>query len=186
MFEQIPAGVRLFATALLTFVLPGTFAVIGADKEPQSDWTKLFNGKDLSGWDTWLGRPKGQKDAVGLNKDPKSVYSVTHRDGQPVIRISGEIMGALYTKKAYGNYHLRLEFKWGDKKWDPQHVKDSGLLYHCFGAYGAVGTYWMQGLQCQIKPHDCGEFVSAIATADVEGVLRNDGTAVYRKGSPTI
>src|SRR5436190_2959436 len=67
--------------------------------EPADAWVSLFNGKDLTGWDTWLGRPNGEKEAVGLNKDPKKVYTVVEEDGKPAIRISGEVFGALTTKK---------------------------------------------------------------------------------------
>lgn len=56
------------------------------------DWTPLFNGKDLSGWE-----------AVG---DP-SIWSV--KDG--VIRCSGKSHGWLSTKAQYDNFELQLEFK---------------------------------------------------------------------------
>src|SRR5579872_2898844 len=90
-------------------------AALDAGKE--KGWQSLFNGKDLSGWDTWLGKPYKEKEAVGLNKDPKHVYTVVDVDGKPAIRISGEIFGALTSKQDFENYHLRLEFKWGEKKW---------------------------------------------------------------------
>src|SRR5712691_7305973 len=102
-------------------------------------WTPLFNGKDLTGWDTWLGKPdKAQKDLgeidptepIGLNRDPLKVYTVVQIDGQPAIRISGQVFGALTSKDDFGNYHLKLEFKWGEQKWPPREkaVRDSGLL----------------------------------------------------------
>ena len=61
----------------------------------QEGWTSLFNGKDLFGWDTWLGKPLKANDPIGLNKDPRNVYTVVDVDGQPAIRISGEIFGAI-------------------------------------------------------------------------------------------
>src|SRR5688572_5066023 len=82
-------------------------------------WVSLFNGKDLSGWDTWLGKPNGGKEPVGLNKDPSKVYTVVEVDGQLAIRISGEIFGALTSQQELENYHLKLDFKWGEKKWPP-------------------------------------------------------------------
>ena len=54
----------------------------------------LFNGKDLSGWTTWLGDAK--------REDPRGVYSV--RDG--MIRISGDGFGYLATEKEYRDYRL--------------------------------------------------------------------------------
>jgi hypothetical protein len=149
------------------------------------EWIALFNRKDLGGWDTWLGRPNKKQEAIGLNTDPQHVFTVVDVDGKPAIRISGEIFGALTSKQEFENYHLRLEFKWGDKKWPPREkaVRDSGLLYHCVGPHGAAASYWMQSLECQIQEHDCGDFWSvAGAIVDVEG-FRKDGKGwlIYKK-----
>ena len=94
----------------------------------------LFNGRDLTGWDTWLGKPHKLTDVpghprneqgeytepIGLNKDPRTVFSVVQVDGAAAIRISGEIYGGLITRDEYENYHLRFEFKWGTKRWPPR------------------------------------------------------------------
>lgn len=155
----------------------------GADKD---DWTPLFNGKDLSGWETWLGKPHKGTEVLGLNNDPNKVYTVVEVDGKPAIRISGEVFGALTTKEEFENYHLKLEFKWGDKRWPPREkdVRDSGLLYHCVGKHGAAGTFWMQSLECQIQEHDCGDYWSvANAIVDVEGERKDGkGSVIYKKG----
>src|SRR5262245_63163708 len=150
------------------------------------DWTSLFNGKDLAGWDTWLGRPQGEKEPVGLNKDPKQVYTVVEADGKPAIRISGEIFGAITSEKEFENYHLKLEFKWGEKKWPPRlkDIRDSGLCYHCVGPHGAQGSYWMRSQELQIQEKDCGDYYSvAGGIVDVEGERKGDkGPITYKKG----
>ena len=128
---------------------------------------ELFNGKDLDGWDTWLGKPyKGDK-AIGLNQDPDKVFTVVELDGKPAIRVSGQTFGALTSRQEHENYHLKLEFKWGEKRWPPREkaARDSGLLYHCVGKHGAGGGFWMRSLECQIQEKDCGDFWS------VDGVL---------------
>jgi hypothetical protein len=151
--------------AAAAFVLPSA----GGGKK-DGDWRPLFNGKDLDGWDTWLGSPgKGEK-PVGLNTDPKKVYTVVQFEGQPAIRISGEIFGALTSKEEFENYHIKLEFKWGEKKWPPREKapRDSGLLYHCVGPHGAGGGNWMRSQECQIQEKDCGDYWSvAGAMVDV-------------------
>ena len=48
-------------------------------------------------------------------------------DGQPAIRISGKIPGAITSQKEYDNYHLRVEFKWEEKNWRSNFRRDSGL-----------------------------------------------------------
>src|SRR5438270_4907063 len=162
----------LFAAVAAATLLAGPALVsVPAGTKQKGDGQSLFNGKDLDGWDTWLGKPNKGKDVVGLNKDPKKVYTVVEADGKPAIRISGEIFGALTSKQEHENYHLKLEFKWGEKKWPPREkdVRDSGLLYHCVGPHGAAGTYWMRSQECQIQEHDCGDYWSvAGARVDVE------------------
>lgn len=170
--------------AALALVPWGISSVPASALEAQDDWVGLFDGKTLEGWDTWLGRPLGENEAVGLNKDPKKVYTVVEADGRPAIRISGEIFGALTSRKEYENYHLKLEFKWGEKRWPPREkaVRDSGLLYHCVGPHGAANTYWMRSQECQIQEKDCGDYWSvAGGIVDVEGIKKG-GTIVYKKG----
>ncbi|MBL8796422.1 MAG: DUF1080 domain-containing protein [Planctomycetia bacterium] len=170
-------GVLLLATAAI--MSPPAAGQAG-------DWKPLFNGADLTGWDTWLGKPHKGTEVVGLNTDPNKVYVVVDKDGKPAIRISGEIFGAITTKDEFENYHLKLEFKWGEKKWPPREnaVRDSGLLYHCVGKQGAAGTFWMQSQECQIQEKDCGDYWSvAGAIVDVEGERKDGkGPVIYKKG----
>jgi 3-keto-disaccharide hydrolase len=169
--------------AICLFIVCGATTVAAAGGK---DWAPLFNGKNLDGWDTWLGRPNGEKEVVGLNKDPKKVYTVVQVDGKPAVRISGEIFGAITTKHEYENYHLKLEFKWGEKKWPPRlkEVRDSGLLYHCVGPHGAAGSYWMRSQELQIQEKDCGDYWSvAGGIVDVEGERKDGkGPVIYKKG----
>jgi 3-keto-disaccharide hydrolase len=157
-----------------------------ASAQEKNGWIPLFNGKNLDGWDTWLGRPNKEKDVVGLNTDPKMVYTVVEADGKPAIRISGEIWGAITTKEEFENYHLKLEFKWGEKRWPPREkaVRDSGLLYHCVGKHGAAGSFWMRSQELQIQEKDCGDYWSVDdAIVDVEGVRpAGKGAITYKKG----
>lgn len=171
----------------LCSVVAACFVVLGwLTFSPGQDagWRPLFNGKNLDGWDTYLGPPYKEKEPVGLNKDPRMVYTVVELDGKPAIRISGEIWGALTSKEEFENYHLKLEFKWGEKKWPPrdQTIRDSGLLYHCVGPHGAGGGFWMQSLESQIQEGDCGDFWSvAGAIVDVEGEQKDGKGPIYFK-----
>src|SRR5258708_34409638 len=69
----------------------------------------LFNGKDLTGWYTFL-RTKGK------NSDPEKVFVV--EDG--LLHISGQEFGYISTERTYKNFHLIAEFKWGEKKYPPR------------------------------------------------------------------
>lgn len=209
-----------FVLVVCALVVSASFSLAPAGTK-EGEWKSLFNGKDLSAWDTWLGKPIGTEPAlklvkdyvkasslsddkqmellarldalpksltepVGLNRDPLSVYNVVNVDGQPAIRITGEIFGALTTKDEFENYHLKLEFKWGEKKWPPREkaVRDSGLLYHCVGKHGAAGTFWMRSQELQIQEKDCGDYWSVDgAIVDVEGERKDSkGPVIYKKG----
>ena len=125
-----------------------------AMSEPENTWQTLFNGEDLSGWYTWQRQPEPNSevpgmardgegnyiDPIGKNSDPLNVFTVVKEEGEPAIRISGEVFGILVTENEYENFHLKLEFKWGDEKFPPRVDKkmDSGILYHSIGLEGAM------------------------------------------------
>ena len=76
---------------------------------------RLFNGRDLTGFDTYLGPPRGGNSPYGRNNDPEKVFTIS--GGQ--LHISGKVFGGLVTQRSYENYHLTVEYKWGEKKWHP-------------------------------------------------------------------
>ncbi len=85
---------------------------------------------------------------LGLNNDPKKVFTVIEEEGTPLLKITGEIYGGLTTLKEYGDYHFSFELKFGEKKWAPRldRARDSGQLYHCTGKHGAFWNVWMRSL----------------------------------------
>lgn len=144
---------------LLLAVLSTTGAgIVPAYAQAEAAWTQLFNGRDLSGWDTYLGQPPDSNGVIGLNADPLQVFTV--QDG--MIRISGLVWGALTSHGVYDNYHLRLEFKWGEQRWPPREHsrRDSGLLYHAVGPHGAQSGHWMRSHELQIQETDTGDYHS--------------------------
>jgi len=154
----------------LRFALAVWFVTCGSMQcsEPQGSWTPLFNGKDLTGWDTYLGAANRSDPTYGLNRDPDKVFTVQQVDGGPVIRISGQYFGGIITQREFANYHLRLQFKWGQKRWPPREhdVRDSGLCYHCVGPYPNAAKYpWPRSFEFNISEHDTGEFWSIDGTA---------------------
>lgn len=147
-------------------------------KKYENNWENLFNGTDLSGWDTYIGAEfsggdwedwtKGER--LGLNNDPDKVFKADILDGEPVIHISGKRFGGLSTHREFKNYHLQLEFKWGEHKYPPKGnaPRDSGLLYHAVGEHGADSGFWMRSQEFQIQEGDTGDYWGcAGATFDV-------------------
>jgi len=164
-------------------------------------WKPLFNGKDLSGWDTYIGPDLDDNgkpitnQPIGLNNDPRHVFTIVNEGGENVIRISGENWGAISTKKEYENYHLQLQFKWGALLWGQKKgkKKDSGLLYHSVGKYGADYGAWMRSHEFQVEEGNCGDYwgvaggmvaVPVIKKSETEFVYNPKGAFItFREGA---
>ena len=171
-------------------------AVFVISTQLHAQWRALFNGKNLDGWDTYLGPPfpavseeRRGVPPIGLNIDPKQTFSVVKADGENLLRISGEYFGGISTKEEYENYHLSLQFKWGKLKWHPKENSkmDSGLLYHANGKHGADSGFWMQSQEFQIQEGDTGDYWGcAGAIFDVPAVKDAKGEYHYSKTGPLL
>jgi hypothetical protein len=177
-------------TLTLIFVCSSFLPIGKKDKT-----SPLFNGKDLSGWDTYVGplydttKKKFDGEPVGLNNDVNKVFSVVTEDGKPAIRISGENFGGISTQQEFRNYHLRLEFKWGKLKWHPKRdaKRDSGILYHAVGAHAVDWLFWMRSQEFQIQEGDCGDYWGCgEAFADVPAEKKEGNKFIYAAGSPLL
>ncbi|WP_018617579.1 3-keto-disaccharide hydrolase [Spirosoma luteum] len=156
-------------------------------------WQTLFNGKDFTGWETYLDRPYAKDDQpkgapLGLNNDPNHVFSVVQEDGKPALRVSGETFGGINTLTDFENYHLRFEFKWGTKKWPPRldRPRDSGLLYHSVGPHGTP-MLWMESFEFQIQEGDTGDYWGVMnVIADITAQKNEKGNYVYRPDATPV
>src|SRR5258706_5242230 len=145
------------------------FLVVGVlcSAKVSAQWQELFNGRNLEGWDTYIGpfydttrNSFDTLNVLGLNNDRNKIFSVVYEDGQGALRVSGENFGGISTTSAFKNYHLQFQFKWGKKKSPPRRDKkrDSGLLYHAVGKHGVDAGSWMRSQEFQIQEGDCGEY----------------------------
>jgi len=146
------------------------------------DWTNLLDPK-LTQFDLWIGVPPAsvtglppgpaQSDNApkgkppGRGNDPKRVFSVIEEGGQPVLKITGGIFGALTTLTEYGNYHFTCHVKFGEQKWASREAqpRDSGVLYHSTGPHGAAGSVWMRSLEFQVMENNMGDLFRVAGTA---------------------
>jgi hypothetical protein len=162
--EGPPDGSTAEQQALIANDPPFHSVALKLDKSTKSKRQprSLFNGRDLTGWDTWLGYTvplstygTPSSEPIGLNHDKDGVFRVVREDGQPTLYASGKLFGGLLTRQSYSNYHLHLQFKWGEHNWMP-FPRNNGVLYHSHGRYGAFFGTWMSALEFEIVPHSVG------------------------------
>jgi hypothetical protein len=123
-----------------------------------NDWILLLRGDNMVGWNTFL-------QDYGKDNDPEGIFSIE----SGVLHIypnskdnSTQPFGYIVTEKEYSNYHLRLEYKWGTKKFAPREKlpRDSGLLYHVTEA----DRVWPMCVECQIMEGDGGSIYAVETT----------------------
>ena len=181
---------------LIPAIIAGLLSLGSVSAQPSiqaGSWQSLFNGKDLTGWETYLDSPYTDNQSrksppLGLNNDPNHVFSVVTVDGKPALRVSGETYGGINTLADFANYHLRLEFRWGTLKWPPKRdqPRDSGLLYHSVGNHGTP-MLWMESFECQIQEGDTGDYWGVMnVLADIPAVKNKANKFVYQPGSALV
>ncbi len=120
-----------------------------AEKAPQP--VALFNGHDLDGWSVFIDKQPAGSDAGQIFQVNDGVIHVyrSAAAGSP------QPFGYIATKKLYSHYRLKLEYRWGDKKFQPRAdaVRDSGLLYHVT----EKEAVWPQSIELQIQERDVGD-----------------------------
>lgn len=116
---------------------------------PRDEVISLLDEDQAKGLYTWL--QDTQYD------DPQQVFQIS--DG--MLHISGDGLGGILTAKKYRDYHLILEFKWGEKTWKGRQdrARDSGLLIHSTGKEGGHHGQWMPSLEVQIIEGGVGDFI---------------------------
>jgi hypothetical protein len=190
--------------SFISIVIVSSTLATAMTTSAQSDWTSLWNGKNLESWSTWMRQPEPASDVPGLargadgqyaepigsGRDPLKVFTVVPDvDGKPAIRISGEVFGELRSARSFENYHLKLQFKWGEKKWPPRDrpetPRDSGLLYHVHAPPGQDGRTWARSIELQIQEGDVGDLYAIGSTIAVRSQVRLGTTPALFDYDPT-
>ena len=98
---------------------------------------KLFNGRDLTGWEACL--PDGAK--------MEDVWHV--KDGVLICR--GEPLGYIRTKADYKNYKLHVEWRWNP---ETKKAGNSGVLLRVIGP----DKVWPRCVEAQLESGNAGDF----------------------------
>jgi hypothetical protein len=133
---------KYFHLRTISFILLFTQNTLLAQKK-----TILFTPDKKKEWHTFLNKS-------GVNNDPLHVFQFEEN----VLHVSGEDFGYIVTEKKYADFHLTVEFKWGEKKYPPREnsKRDAGIIYHANFYNG--DKVWPRSLEFQIQEGDCGDF----------------------------
>ncbi len=147
---------------------------------PNDKVIRPFNGANLDGFTKWSQETK--------RKDPHSDYRVT--DG--MLHIGGRGMGYLATVDSYKDYHLSVEYKWGQWRDGSKNVRNSGILLHASGPDGNARGIWQASIECQLA-QGCegdvivirgkernGQVIPTTVTSDTR--IASDGRTRWRRG----
>lgn len=139
---------------ILIFLLINNFTTYA---QVDNAWQKLFNGKNLEGWTTFLASKQKQKPYL-IDKDPNKIFQVVEGNlhfYKDQVQDSIVQEGYICTTNEYSNYRLKFEFKWGDKKFAQRKSKNknSGLFFHVQEPTG----FWPTCIECQIMEGSVGE-----------------------------
>ena len=147
------------------------FSTLFLEQVEVKQFKPLFNGKDLSGWYSFL-KTKGK------NNDVDTIFSVNNG----LLKITGKEFGYIVTEKSFTDFHLVVEFKWGEKKYPPREnkVRDNGICYYVV----PTDKVWPRSVECQVQEGDCGDFwlidsVTAVVDGVQQGPTKN--TRVIKK-----
>jgi hypothetical protein len=140
---------------MLVPTLLAALALAAPPQAPASEgWTPLFNGRDLTGWYTFLQQHgKGRDPDRVVTIEDGAIHLYKHADDGARV-----VMGYIATDREYGDYHLRFRFKWGTKKFEPRYKlkQDAGLYYHILGP----DAVWPRALQFQVEKTNVGDLIA--------------------------
>jgi hypothetical protein len=123
------------AAVLTTLALAGA-AALGPAQEKGDGWVQLFNGKDFTGWRKFVA--KG---------DPDQTWMV--RNGEIVC--TGKPNGYLITDKEYGDFVLRVQWRWSET--GPARGRNSGVFVWVSGP----DKIWPKGVEAQLFSGSAGD-----------------------------
>ena len=107
-----------------------------------------------------------EKNSVSTKKEEVAVMN------KGVLQVTGKGFGYFRTREAYRDYHLVLEYKWGEKTWSKRvdRARDCGLLLHSHGPDGSFGGAWISCIQAQMLEGSMGD-INVLQGKTKEGKL---------------
>jgi 3-keto-disaccharide hydrolase len=134
----------------LACICPVFASLLTTGAAAETGWQKLFNGKNLDGWHVVIGNPPRADTNQWIQIHDGMIHM--YKDA---VQGSPQPAGYIVTSNEYSNYHLKLEYKWGEKRFGDRSNarRDAGILYHVIGKDGV----WPKSVECQIQEKDVGD-----------------------------
>ena len=135
-------------------------SVINDTAGKSASFAPLFNGKNFNGWHTFLRN-------FGANNDPDNNFRI--EDG--IVHVIGKDLGYLMTDSGYYNFHLKVDFKFGERRWPPRDTakRDGGVCYNI--PMNEPDSIWPRSIEFQIQQGDVGDFwLLGFSTIKVNGI----------------
>ena len=122
----------------------------------------LLTDPSFKNWVFYL----SEKNSVSTKKEEVAVIN------KGVLQVTGKGFGYFRTREAYRDYHLVLEYKWGEKTWSKRvdRARDCGLLLHSHGPDGSFGGAWISCIQAQMLEGSMGD-INVLQGKTKEGKL---------------
>ncbi len=155
--EVLGGAAALAASAVAPIPLPAT-------QTERAGWKRLFDGKTLDGWTFY-------QDGIGSTDLHNAV---TIKDG--VLHFLGSRFdrddappGHIATTREFENYHFRVDFRWGGRRWPPRkwQRRNSGILYHMGPE---IDRLFPDCVEFQVEEGDVGDAVM-VNTLALQGPL---------------
>ena len=165
------------AVAVPQLATQTSLAQAGAPPQPPAGadgWISLLNGHDLTGWYSML--QNSGKDVAEKRGIVRMEEGMLHIYGNELTAEPSE-PGYLATTQEFENVHIRVEYKWGLKRFPPRSLckRDNGLLYGLVGA----DKVWPTCVECQIEEGEVGDF---FLLGGVRGIQDGHGAGFFGEG----
>ncbi len=147
----MPSLLRLFIAASLTALLSSTS--FAQDAITPTETVDLLADPKLTDFTTHISESRS------ITTNPEEVWSITE-DGR--LHVSGKAWGYIRTNKKYRDYHLVLDYMWGEHTYGSREdrARDCGILVHSYGKDGNVGDVFINSIEAQLIEGGSGDILT--------------------------
>lgn len=175
--------------AILALASLPVFSLNAGEKQPIVAPKSVIDLIARKKFDTYPFHLNPDKSATGRKAD---VWEIT-TDGLHVI---GNGFGYIRTNARYRDYHLVMEYRWGEKTWEPRldRARDCGLLVHGHGPDGSLGSTWLSSIEAQLIEGGSGDILVLQGKREDGSLIESrltceagkdrDGESIWKPGAP--